>query len=1030
MNTRRRFSLLMLALVLMLPWGATPLRAQPGRSDPPPDPGWLSFDDYLAGAAPTLALVSEDSRTLHLEAQLPGVQVETVIVDGTPYSHLGGEGYGLGAQLGQPDLPVLRGEVEIPFGAQVTVELVEVAYTEHTLEELGLHTLYPLQPSPIKLPDAPEEPFAYDAALYAQDAPFPAQPVQLEAAYTLRGRRVQPVAIWPVAYNPATGTVRLYSRVELRLHFTGGNALLTEARGRRYTAPAFEERLAAQLLNYTARPAPTSDRGGYLIIVADAYHDAMLPFVALQNSRGFEVTMTRTSEIPGGATTAAIKSYIQDAYDTWSTPPSYLLLVGDTDTIPAWSSTQAGGKYTDLYYATMDGSSDWVPDLARGRFPVRSAAQTTIMVDKVLNYSALTGDEAWLKKAAFIASCDPNFYHVAEGSHNYVIDTHTQPNDYTGIFPGNPQPGGDKIYCNAYSGSATQIRNAANDGRWALIYSGHGGDYSWADGAVSFDQDDVRNLTYAGLFPFVASHACVTGSFFRTESFGETWVLQEDAGALVFWGASHNTYWPEDDLLEKRMFDWLFTRTDAGYPDTAAMTDYGLAQVQLGYPSIARYYWEAYNVLGDPSVKIFMEPEAPDFRLEVTPEAQELCVEETITYTVQIAEVLEYAHPVSLTGGPTPAGVTAQLAPAVVTPPGEAWLTLTAAATATDGPYTHAITGTAESTNVHTATVAYAVNRAPDALALLAPAAGETVSSLAPTFTWEAAPRATHYHLQIARDAAFTQLVFEAEYVPEHQYTLSSALSALQTYYWRVRAHNGCGTSEFSATSTFQTPAWPCILLIDDDGGGSAETAYLTDLETLRATYHIHTVDSATGSGPSARTLAQYPLILWLTGHRYHQTLTAADRAALSGYLDGGGSLLLSSWGAGSDLADTPFLADYLRATHHGDISSGTLPLTGEGPLATHPLTLTAGATAQVSRLMPAGGASALYTLPSPFSEAAAVSYQGDYKLTYLGFGLEGVEDEALRVEALAALLNALGTCPVRAPSAWRYLYLPFVLRN
>ena len=51
------------------------------------------------------------------------------------------------------------------------------------------------------------------------------------------------------------------------------------------------------------------------------------------------------------------------------------------------------------------------------------------------------------------------------------------------------------------------------------------------------------------MYPFVASHACLSGDFGQQEVFGETWVLQQNKGALVYWGSSTYSYWDEDDAL-------------------------------------------------------------------------------------------------------------------------------------------------------------------------------------------------------------------------------------------------------------------------------------------------------------------------------------------------------------------------------------------------------------------------------------------------------------------------------------------------
>ncbi|MBU1878917.1 MAG: hypothetical protein KJ734_08200, partial [Chloroflexi bacterium] len=621
---------------------------------------WLSFDGSSEPVAPALTLLSADANAIDLAARTPGCLVETVEAEGQSYSRLSGTGYGFAAVQGRPDLPILRRDVEIPFGAEVTLELVQAQYTDHALTDRGLSPIYPLQPPVSKSPAAQTAPLVKDQDFYANGARYPQSPVALGESYIVRGHRVQTVEVWPVAYDPSAGTVRLYSTLTVRLRLTGSDMARTQAQAERYASPAFDARLSRDLLNYNqGRPSTHPDSlttdVGYLIITADAYYAAMQPFVTLKQSRGFTVTITKLSDIPA-TTNAQIKAYIQNAYDTWPTPPSYVLLVGDTDTMPGWNSVSAG-EITDLYYGCMDGSSDWHPDIGRGRFPVRSAAQTTIMVNKYLAYASLVGTEPWLKKIAFPATCDQ--YTVAEGTHNYVINTHTLPNGYTGRFPNNPQPGGDKLYCITYNATSTDIQAAVNEGRWAVIYSGHG---SWTGWEMSYGQTQVRNLTSTGIFPFVVSHACITGDFDQMEVYGETWVLQDNKGALAFWGSSDSSYWDEDDVLERAMFDSLFTPTKS-FADVATMTDAGLAAVEAAYSGSARYYWETYNVLGDPAVKIFMEPDLPTFTLTVDPAEHALCASGSVTSTVTIQSVRGYTGTVDLDAGALPAGISAAFAP-------------------------------------------------------------------------------------------------------------------------------------------------------------------------------------------------------------------------------------------------------------------------------------------------------------------------------------------------------------------------------
>ncbi|MDX9955221.1 MAG: C25 family cysteine peptidase, partial [Anaerolineae bacterium] len=827
MMFRRLFLALMsLCLALGLVVAAAPSSAVLAADSLPQSTGdgnrWIPFDGSVTPArgwrTPSMIVSRADATAVTLTASLPGAFAQEVTVAGQRFSQLSGAGYVASSAIGLPDLPVLRQDVEIPFGAAVTLEVVDIAFTETTLAALGLQTIYPVQPSVEKVPGAQEAtPFAFDEAGYARDAWVPAAPVALEQLYTVRGHRVQTVAVTPLRYNPATGAVQLIHSVTFRLKLTGSNIERTQALAERYASPVFEPALAERILNYNQgqgqRAAVQNAAVGYLIITADAYYDAMQPFVDLKESRSFDVTMVRLSDIPA-TTTTQIKAYIQNAYDSWTVPPSYVLLVGDTNTMPGWNSSSAA-EITDLYYGTMDGSSDWVPDIGRGRFPVRSAAQTTIMVNKYLAYAQLMGEEAYLKKAAFLATCDN--YTVAEGSHNYVINTYTTPGGYTGIFPNNPQAGGDRLYCITHDADATDIQTSLNEGRWAVIYSGHGG---WDGWEMSYSQTNVRNLTSTGIFPFVASHACISGDFAQTEVYGETWVLQDNKGALVYWGSSDSSYWGEDDVLERRTFDQLFTEVQSkGYADVATMTDYGLAAVQLAYPSSARYYWETYNILGDPSVKIFMEPDLPSFTLDVAPTAFDLCRTGTATAAVTINSMLNFTGTVSLLHGVLPANVTAAFDPASATAPYSSTLTLEVATGAPAGSHTIAITATDHAALTFSKNVDLRIFGAePAAPTLQVPADAATNQAVRPTLQWAADSEAVAYGVQLDRNPLFAAPLVDAVSTTS-SYAVPTNLEGGQCYWWRASGQNACGAGVWSTPFHFSTLALAVSFWDDMESG-------------------------------------------------------------------------------------------------------------------------------------------------------------------------------------------------------------------
>ncbi len=847
-----RLVLLFFILVGLIASQLSPAGAH-SSADSSPEP-FLSADRLIFGnlsGTPEMWLEGSSFSLVELAASAGELKVEKVDLQGATYLTLGGENFGKGSRIGAPDLPVLRRGVEIPFGAQVSLELVSAEYTDVKLSDLGLPVeVLPLQPPQPKCGEA-VEPCQPDAKIYQQDAFYPALPVALGDEYEVRGHRAQTVEVWPAAYNPVQGTLRLYSRVRFQLRLKGSQVLSTLTESARLASPAFEQTLANSMLNYNlgkgARAVDEMKADNYLIITADAYYSGLADFVALKQSQGFNVTVAKTSEI--GTTTTAIQTYIAAQYHG-ANPPTYLLLVGDhndgADSIPAWPFPNYTNYYTDLYYVTMSGSGDYVPDIYRGRFPVRDTAQLANMVNNNLWYANdVTGTEAWVKKAAYLATNDSGHYTIVEGTHNYCIESYTQPKGYTGIFPSNPQIGGDKLYATTYSATTSNVTASLNDGRAMVVYSGHGSQISWA--GPSFGQSNVRSLT-GNLIPYVVGHACVTADYNTNEAFSDTWVIQNGVGGLVYVGASNNSYWGEDDELQRAIFDTMF---GGGDPSIGMMLFSGLSAVQSAYPTSAKYYWEEYNLFGDPSLAIVTGPLVPDFTLNTQPGQVSICGAGSATSTVSVGSLLGYSTPVDLSLSGAPAGVSPTFDPFTVTPAGQSTLTLVEDGNDTPGTYPLTVSATSGAAT-HTVQVELSLFAAtPGTPLLLTPANGAAGQSTLPTLTWEAADQAGSYTLEVALDADFNSLVLHADGLTGTAYTFTTTLASGTQYYWRVNAHNLCGKGGLSEVFTFTTSPAPgeCY------AGYQLRQWHFADLENglngwadASATYHWTTSTAASYS--------------------------------------------------------------------------------------------------------------------------------------------------------------------------------------
>jgi hypothetical protein len=98
----------------------------------------------------------------------------------------------------------------------------------------------------------------------------------------------------------------------------------------------------------------------------------------------------------------------------------------------------------------------------------------------------------------------------------------------------------------------------------------------------------------------------------------------------------------------------------------------------------------------------------------------------------------------------------------------------------------------------------YTGNAPPAAPELAYPGDGATDAPTAPLFVWRVGDGATTYHVQVARDSAFTLLAVNDSLVTD---TVKQAAGLLPAtlHRWRVRARNVAGWGVFSPVRTFVT---------------------------------------------------------------------------------------------------------------------------------------------------------------------------------------------------------------------------------
>jgi len=529
--------------------------------------------------APQVDVNWYDSSGLSVTVELTGLEFTGEKTKGGGFVNIGWPMSPYAGQIGKPAIPVVRHFVVAPAEAQVSVSVDAGTGVLIGSDEIGFQLrAKPVQAPIEKIPGAIEAaPFDFDADAYATDVTLPTERVSIHEVGSVRGQRLFLLEVRPVSYNPVTEQVTVWPRMSAEVEFKGG------------IAPSYEVIPSQQVQKIVLNPdtdAPVSSRSdNYLIIVADVFEADIASFASFKTGQGYNVTVNAVSS---GTSAAAIKTYIQGLYGG-ANSPDYILLVGDTNTIPSWTGGGTGSPDTDLPYGCMD--SDYLPEIPFGRFPVRTTGQLEAIVTKTIDLeSGNWADPEYAERACFMASVDN--YEISEGTHNYVIGTHLTAAGITC----------DKLYQVTYGADTQDVRDSFNGGRVYGIYSGHGGSTSWADGPP-FSQSDVNNLTNYQMYPFVCSFACVTGDYENyDECFVETWIRAPGKGAATMYGSSVNSYWTEDDILERVLFDFIYDDPPTREVSPAWQGGMLLYMAHFGDSGTTRRYFEMYNLMGDPSL--------------------------------------------------------------------------------------------------------------------------------------------------------------------------------------------------------------------------------------------------------------------------------------------------------------------------------------------------------------------------------------------------------------------------------------------
>jgi len=109
-------------------------------------------------------------------------------------------------------------------------------------------------------------------------------------------------------------------------------------------------------------------------------------------------------------------------------------------------------------------------------------------------------------------------------------------------------------------------------------------------------------------------------------------------------------------------------------------------------------------------------------------------------------------------------------------------------------------------TKEYTVATVLSATEPPVAPLLQSPANGASGISVPINLVWQWTAGAASYRVQVAKDSSFSQIVFDPDNVTATSIVVSG-LEANRQYFWRVRAANAAGSSDWSTVWSFTTGA-------------------------------------------------------------------------------------------------------------------------------------------------------------------------------------------------------------------------------
>jgi hypothetical protein len=576
--------------------------------------------------------LSENEVQLTYSFQRPTIEI--VNIAGTLYNRVTLPDCYPAGSAGEPKIPSKGAFILLPPKSKVrSIDITPG-------EKIILGTSYSIEPTSQAIPLSQTENLPIptpNEEIYHTNAAYPGTLFTQVDVYSFRGYQILVLQLHPLQYNPVTGELFCYSRLDV--------SVKTEATGMQSELYRGSEQDLKEVLQkvdnpemtarYQAECAPLSalrEHYDLLILTTSTLQSGFVPLKEAHDATGVATVIQTLTDV-GSNDLNSIRNYIRDAYLNWGI--AYVLIGGDDGVVPApilWvcgmdENTTYYEDYmpADLFYACLDGpynydgdnkwgephdgenggDVDLIAEVYVGRACVDTMTDVNNFVTKTVAYINRNPQDVYLTRVCLAAEYLGDYGIASYGSSymNQLINGSSDDGYTTVGIPLSYYTITTLYDTPSYDWPASAIISVINNGVHIINHLGHAS-YEYNMKLDNYDVDALSNPSNRTCF--IYSQGCMAGGFDDSDCIAEHFTAKTSHAAFAgVWNARYGFFWSystdgDSQRYHRQFWDAVFGENirEIGKANHESKED-NLFMINR---SCMRWCYYETNLFGDPAV--------------------------------------------------------------------------------------------------------------------------------------------------------------------------------------------------------------------------------------------------------------------------------------------------------------------------------------------------------------------------------------------------------------------------------------------